>query len=99
MALAVTDDTACGHAVSGFSAPTRRAELWVVVEVTEAYVHCRKHIPRMQRLPQKRAWGSDDPARKGGDYFGARAATDPAAGAIPAPRAPLDGNMPTPWNA
>ena len=80
------------------SIPGRRAELWVVVEVTEAYIHCRKHIPRMQRLPEKRAWGSDDPARKGGDYFGARAAVDPAAGTIPAPRAPLEGNMPTPWN-
>ena len=44
----------------------------------------------MQRLPQKRAWGTDDPARKGGDYFGARTAADPAADVIPAPRAPLD---------
>ena len=49
----------------------RRAERWVVVEVDEAYIHCRKHIPRMQRLPQNGAWGTDDPARKGGDYFGA----------------------------
>ena len=82
---------------AGFeSVPGRRAERWVVVEVTEAYIHCRKHIPRMQRMPQKRAWGSDDPARKGGDYFGARAATDPGAAAIPAPRAPLDATMPTP---
>ena len=30
--------------------PGRPAERWVVVEVTEAYIHCRKHIPRMQRL-------------------------------------------------
>jgi hypothetical protein len=44
----------------------------------------------MQRLPQKRAWGTDDPARKGGDYFGARAPANPPAGAIPAPRAPLE---------
>ena len=27
--------------------PGRRAERWVVVEVDEAYIHCRKHIPRM----------------------------------------------------
>jgi predicted pyridoxine 5'-phosphate oxidase superfamily flavin-nucleotide-binding protein len=74
------------------SGPTegRRVERWVVVDVVEAYIHCRKHIPRMQRLPQKRAWGTDDPARKGGDYFAARAPVDPPAGAIPAPRVPLE---------
>jgi predicted pyridoxine 5'-phosphate oxidase superfamily flavin-nucleotide-binding protein len=73
--------------------PGRPAERWVVVEVTEAYIHCRKHIPRMQRLPQKRAWGTDDPARKGGDYFAARAAATPPADAIPTPRPPLDGSL------
>lgn len=53
-------------------APGRRPERWVIVEVTEAYVHCRKHIPRMTPVAQRRAWGTDDPARKGGDYFNAR---------------------------
>jgi len=28
-------------------------------------------------VPRQRAWGSDDPARKGGDYFGTRAAVGP----------------------
>jgi predicted pyridoxine 5'-phosphate oxidase superfamily flavin-nucleotide-binding protein len=51
----------------------RRPERWVVVEVEEAYIHCRKHIPRMERVHEKREWGTDDPARKGGDYFGAKA--------------------------
>ena len=50
----------------------RRAERWVVVDVEEAYIHCRKHIPRMERVTQKREWGTDDPARKGGDFFGAK---------------------------
>lgn len=50
----------------------RRAERWVVVEVEEAYIHCRKHIPRMARVHERREWGTDDPARKGGDYFGAK---------------------------
>lgn len=67
----------------------RRAERWVLIEITEAYIHCRKHIPRMQRLPQKRAWGTDDPARKGGDYFGARATAR-----IPQPRTPIDSTVP-----
>ena len=50
----------------------RRTERWVVVDVDEAYIHCRKHIPRMERVHEKRAWGTDDPGRKGGDYFGAK---------------------------
>jgi Predicted flavin-nucleotide-binding protein structurally related to pyridoxine 5''-phosphate oxidase len=50
----------------------RQAERWVVVDVVEAYVHCRKHIPRMARVTEPRAWGTDDPGRKGGDYFGVR---------------------------
>jgi uncharacterized protein len=44
----------------------------------------------MQRLPQKRAWGTDDPARKGGDYFGARAAEATPTDLIPRPRKPID---------
>ena len=52
----------------------RIPERWVVVRVEEAYVHCRKHIPRMQPVPRTRDWGTDDARRKGGDYFGVRAA-------------------------
>lgn len=50
----------------------RNPERWVVVEVEEAYVHCRKHIPRMVPVSRQRAWGTDDLRRKGGDYFGAK---------------------------
>jgi hypothetical protein len=49
----------------------RTPERWVVVDV-EAYIHCRKHIPRMQSAPSERAWGTDDVKSKGGDFFGAR---------------------------
>ncbi len=55
------------------AAPGRRAERWVVVAVDEAYVHCRKHIPRMAPVTDRRDWGTDDAGRKGGDYFGAKA--------------------------
>jgi predicted pyridoxine 5'-phosphate oxidase superfamily flavin-nucleotide-binding protein len=48
----------------------RTPERWVVVDVVEAYVHCRKHLPRMQVVPRDRDWGTDDAKRKGGDYFG-----------------------------
>jgi predicted pyridoxine 5'-phosphate oxidase superfamily flavin-nucleotide-binding protein len=50
----------------------RPAQRWVVVDIEEAYVHCRKHIPRMARVHERREWGTDDPGRKGGDYFGAK---------------------------
>lgn len=51
----------------------RRIERWVVVEVQEAYIHCRKHIPRMVPVDRVRHWGTDDVKRKGGDFFGAKA--------------------------
>jgi predicted pyridoxine 5'-phosphate oxidase superfamily flavin-nucleotide-binding protein len=71
----IMDDAAFRAAFPGHGGEQvagRRAERWVVVEVEEAYIHCRKHIPRMERVTQRRAWGTDDPARKGGDFFGAK---------------------------
>ncbi len=50
----------------------RTPERWVVVDVEEAYIHCRKHIPRMELVDRNRAWGTDDVRRKGGDYFDAK---------------------------
>lgn len=52
----------------------KKVERWVVVEVQEAYIHCRKHIPRMIPVDRVRDWGTDDVKRKGGDYFGVKAA-------------------------
>ncbi|MFD8237190.1 pyridoxamine 5'-phosphate oxidase family protein [Streptomyces sp. NPDC059696] len=65
--------------------PGRRPQMWVEVEVEEAYIHCSKHIPRLLKAPLRpdiaeggtaaavaeQAWGTDDVKRKGGDYFGA----------------------------
>ncbi|NIB31323.1 pyridoxamine 5-phosphate oxidase [Pseudonocardia sp. MCCB 268] len=46
---------------------------WVVVEVEEVTSTAASNIPRMERVTQrKRAWGTDDLARKGGDSFGRR---------------------------
>jgi uncharacterized protein len=59
--------------------PGRKPERWVVVTITEAYIHCAKHIPRLSKMPRDRAWGVDDAKRKGGDFFGA-AADRPAEG-------------------
>ena len=53
----------------------RGPERWVVVCVVEAYIHCAKHIPRMQKIDEEIHWGTDDVRAKGGDYF--RAKTSP----------------------
>lgn len=50
----------------------RLSERWVVITVQEAYIHCRKHIPRMVPAPRHRCRGTDNAPRKGGDYFDAK---------------------------
>ena len=55
----------------------RTPQRWAVVQVEEAYVHCRKHIPRMVPVSRQRSWGSDDTRRKGGDYFAAKGTARP----------------------
>jgi uncharacterized protein len=57
--------------------PGRRPVQWVMVRVTEAYIHCSKHIPKMVPQSWMRHWGTDNPRHKGGDYFGV-AASKPA---------------------
>ena len=56
----------------GTSGGTRPIQ-WVVVRVSEAYVHCSKHIPKLVPESRVRHWGSDNPRHKGGDYFGVAA--------------------------
>ncbi|MFD4641204.1 pyridoxamine 5'-phosphate oxidase family protein [Lentzea sp. NPDC058436] len=51
----------------------KKVERWVVVSVQEAYIHCRKHIPRMIPVDRIRDWGTDDVKRKGGDFFEVKA--------------------------
>ena len=47
----------------------KRPERWVSIAVEEAYIHCSKHIPRLEPAGGKLFWGSDDKIEKGGDYF------------------------------
>jgi len=49
-----------------------RPERWVLISVVEAYIHCSKHIPRMQKIDSEIPWGTDDARAKGGDYFKAK---------------------------
>ncbi len=46
-------------------------ERWVIVSVEEAFMHCSKHIPMMQKVDLELQWGTDDARAKGGDYFNA----------------------------
>jgi predicted pyridoxine 5'-phosphate oxidase superfamily flavin-nucleotide-binding protein len=55
----------------------RRPECWVVVGVEEAYIHCSKHVPLLARLDKHLAWGTDDEAAKGGDYFKTKSGPPP----------------------
>ena len=50
----------------------RAPERWVYVSVEEAYIHCSKHIPLFEKREKDIHWGTDDPSRKGGDYFRAK---------------------------
>ncbi|HEX5189599.1 MAG TPA: pyridoxamine 5'-phosphate oxidase family protein [Streptosporangiaceae bacterium] len=61
------------------SNPGRRPVQWVLVNVTEAYIHCSKHIPKLVPQSRVRHWGTDSPRHKGGDYFGVTAARTAAA--------------------
>ena len=47
----------------------RRAESWILIDVEEAYIHCSKHVPLLQRLDKQIAWGTDDERLKGGNFF------------------------------
>ncbi|MGW8888074.1 pyridoxamine 5'-phosphate oxidase family protein [Streptomyces sp. NPDC055749] len=70
--------------------PGRRAQVWVVITVEEAYIHCAKHIPHLQRVPARgsgRTWGTDDVKRKGGDFFGAASDAPERGLFLPPPRA------------
>jgi predicted pyridoxine 5'-phosphate oxidase superfamily flavin-nucleotide-binding protein len=64
--------------------PGRRPEHWVEVYVTEAYVHCSKHIPKLVAQSRVRHWGTDNPRLKGGDHFDVAALKARQAGATSA---------------
>lgn len=72
----VVEDEALRPRVPGLPAQHagRMAERWVVVDVEEAYIHCRKHIPHLVPADrEQRQWGTDNVRAKGGDYFGTKA--------------------------
>ena len=64
----LSEDSALAPATNG-NAPT--PERWVVVSVSDAFIHCSKHVPQMKKVEREVEWGTDDVRAKGGDYFGA----------------------------
>lgn len=46
-----------------------KTKLWIKVRVEEAYIHCAKHIPRLEKKDKTIHWGTDDEKLKGGDFF------------------------------
>ncbi len=78
------------HGLGTDPVPGRRSLVWVEVTVEEAYIHCAKHIPHLQKVPAGgagRPWGTDDAKRKGGDFFGAAADAPRRGPFLPPPRA------------
>ncbi|MEV4130472.1 pyridoxamine 5'-phosphate oxidase family protein [Nocardia sp. NPDC049707] len=72
----IVDDTALRRTAPQLpeNVKGRAAERWVVIDVEEAYIHCRKHIPHLvPAAGEQRQWGTDNVRAKGGDYFGAKA--------------------------
>jgi uncharacterized protein len=65
--------------------PGRQPVQWVLVHVTEAFIHCSKHIPKMIPQSRVRHWGTDNPRHKGSDFFGAAASKSAAARPDPLP--------------
>ena len=47
----------------------RRPECWILVDMSEAYIHCSKHVPLLKKVDKTLHWGTDDEQRKGGDFF------------------------------
>ncbi len=64
-------DTVLGDPVlaNAISKDPGNLERWVIVSVDEAFMHCSKHIPLMQKIDHEVQWGTDDVRAKGGDYF------------------------------
>ena len=44
-------------------------ERWVVITIDEAYIHCSKHVPRLEKKGKVVRWGTDDKIAKSDDYF------------------------------
>jgi len=44
-------------------------ERWVIIEIDEAYIHCSKHVPKLQKGDKQILWGTDDKKAKSVEFF------------------------------
>ncbi len=44
-------------------------ERWVIIEIDEAYIHCSKHVPKLEKKDKRIKWGTDDKKAKSVDFF------------------------------
>jgi uncharacterized protein len=72
----------------------RRPVQWVLMRVSEAFIHCSKHIPKLIPQSRVRHWGTDNPRHKGGDYFGVAARNLARQEATSVPAASVAGGHP-----
>jgi hypothetical protein len=47
----------------------RHPECWIIVDVKEAYIHCSKHIPLLEKKNKQVHWGTDNEHEKRGSFF------------------------------
>lgn len=47
----------------------RHPECWIIVDVKEAYIHCSKHIPLLEKKNKQVHWGTDNEHDKRGTFF------------------------------
>ena len=75
MGLHVNGKASVHEQIEGLDAPEeaggKHAIRWVRVDIEEAYIHCSKHVPLMERKDKTLDWGTSNPFRKGGDFFAA----------------------------
>jgi len=44
-------------------------EKWVLVSIDEAYIHCSKHVPKLEKKDKIIHWGTDSKKEKAVDFF------------------------------
>lgn len=57
------------HLTESGTQHSKPIERWVVITVDEAYIHCSKHVPRLQKLHKRIDWGTDNPGAKSVHFF------------------------------
>ena len=44
-------------------------ERWILITVDEAYIHCSKHVPSLEKKDKEIRWGTDNREAKSDNYF------------------------------